>query len=282
MNTFLENMQTARLVAIKCLLAFFTIGSCEPFLRAEKLDVALWEKELKRYVNSQGQVDYSSWKKRTANLDRILSQLADAGPADNDADEKCLWINAYNVAAVRLALDHYPLESVQDIKGTFTEKRFQLQHTQVSLDDLENHLRSKGDPRIHAALVCATNGSPLLRREAYVPEKLDSQLDDQVRTWLASDRWNRYQPQLNRVEISSIFKWYEPDFEKDDQTVRLFLKQYAPRKYADFLSRLDYEIAYMPFNWSLNDQAGSSRFLLLSRLWSTVKSWIPFGGGKEP
>ena len=279
MKNSLANTRALQLAA-RCFVFLAIITTFKPLLQGQNIDLELWEKELKRYVNNQGLVDYANWKKRTANLDRIMSQFAEAHPPASDADEKCLWINAYNAAAIRLILDHYPLESIQDINGTFTEKRFQVQHTRVSLDDVENRLRSKGDPRIHAALVCAATGSPMLRREAYVSEKLDSQLDEQVRTWLATDRLNRYQPQLNRVEISSIFKWYEPDFEKNGRTVRLFLKQYAPGNYAELLSRPDYEIAYMPFNWSLNDQADSSRFLLLSKLWSTVKSWIPFGGKK--
>src|SRR2546428_5246082 len=273
MKNSLANTRALQLAA-RCFVFLAIITTFKPLLQGQNIDLELWEKELKRYVNNQGLVDYANWKKRTANLDRIMSQFAEAHPPASDADEKCLWINAYNAAAILLILEHYPLESIQDINGTFTEKRFQVQHTRVSLDDVENRLRSKGDPRIHAALVCAATGSPMLRREAYVSEKLDSQLDEQVRTWLATDRLNRYQPQLNRVEISSIFKWYEPDFEKNGRTVRLFLKQYAPGNYAELLSRPDYEIAYMPFNWSLNDQADSSRFLLLSKLWSTVKSWI--------
>jgi hypothetical protein len=246
------------------------------------VDFTFWDKDLKRYVNPQGLVDYSAWKKKTNNLDRFLSQIATADPSANETEEKCLLINGYNAAVLKLTLDHYPLETIQDIKGTFTEKRFQFRHTRVSLDDLENRLRGKGDPRIHAALVSAAVSSCLLRREAYVPTSLDAQLDDQVHIWLSNERWNHFQPEQGRAEVSAIFKWYEGDFERNGRTVRDFLRENAPRKYVDFLSHSDYEIAYMPFDWSLNDQSASTRFYLLSRLWSRVKNWIPFGMKTQP
>jgi hypothetical protein len=65
-----------------------------------------------------------------------------------------------------------------------------------SLDDIEHGLiRAPGafdDPRIHVGVVCASIGCPMLRPEAFTPEKLDAQLDDGMKRFLADSTRNRY------------------------------------------------------------------------------------------
>ena len=57
---------------------------------------------------------------------------------------------------------------------------------EVTLDGIEHRtLRPLGDPRIHGAIVCASLSCPPLRQEPYREERLDAQLDDNVRRWLA-------------------------------------------------------------------------------------------------
>ncbi len=58
----------------------------------------------------------------------------------------------------------------------------------ITLDTLEHEIIRKqfDEPRIHAALVCAAQGCPPLRPEAYKGTGLEEQLADQMRTFLNS------------------------------------------------------------------------------------------------
>ena len=49
-------------------------------------------------------------------------------------------------------------------------------------------------------------------------------------------------------KVSSIFKWYRDDFERDGPGLVPLLKRFAPAK-ADAASP---EIEFLPYDWSLN------------------------------
>jgi hypothetical protein len=55
------------------------------------------------------------------------------------------------------------------------------------------------------------------------------------------------------VEISTIFKWFKPDFDKAGSVPKI-LGRYAPPPVGEFTASAKYEIKYLPYNWGLNDQ----------------------------
>src|SRR5262249_19317484 len=130
--------------------------------------------------------------------------------------------------------------------------RHTLDTAPVSLDQIEGRLREMGDPRIHSALVCASRSCPPLRREAYAADRIDEQLDDNVRQWLASTALNDFDPQTGTARISAIFNWYGGDFNQTGG-VREFLARYAPAKQADFLKNATAKVEYATYAWGLND-----------------------------
>jgi hypothetical protein len=132
--------------------------------RAAPVDFAPEEGGLKDYITS---------------LTQVGNQLL---PPE---EKKALLVNAYNGFTIQWVLDTYPIESIWSTSAPFTEARHRLGGKMVSLNQIESQLRAMGDPRIHAALVCAARSCPPLRREAYVAERLGQQLDDNVRQWLA-------------------------------------------------------------------------------------------------
>jgi hypothetical protein len=98
-------------------------------------------------------------------------------------------INAYNAYTVELILTKYPkLESIRDLGSLVTKpwgiKNIPLLGTTMTLDNIEHDtLRAKGrfdDPRVHFAVNCASIGCPMLREEAFVPERLEAQLEEQA------------------------------------------------------------------------------------------------------
>jgi len=125
----------------------------------------------------------------------------------------------------------------------------------VSLDQIESQLRAMGDPRIHAALVCAARTCPPLRREAYVAECLGRQLDDNVRAWLADRSLNTFEPEQAQAEVSPIFKWYGKDFDSYPGGLEGFLRQYAPPDVKAALGERKFQIRFKNYDWGLNDQS---------------------------
>lgn len=103
------------------------------------------------------------------------------------------YINSYNILALKMVVDHWPLKSIKDIGSLFRPVWGKVAGTisgkLVSLDDIENDIiRPMGEPRIHLAIVCASVSCPDLRTEPYTAKKLDSQLDEQVRLFLNNNK----------------------------------------------------------------------------------------------
>lgn len=225
-----------------------------PALSSE-IDHGVWDQLLKRYVTVHSRVDYQRWKTDgTESLDRYLASLAQPWPSSlSPGEKKATLINAYNALMIRWILSHYPVASVWRTEKPFVTPRHTINGEKVSLDTIENRLRGLGDPRVHAVLVCAARSCPPLRREAYVAAGLDEQMDDNARAWLANKAWNEFQPERRRAGVSSIFKWFRQDFERNGQSVQEFLAKYAPTDQAAFLREGPVKLEYKTYHWGLND-----------------------------
>ena len=119
--------------------------------------------------------------------------------------------------------------------------------------------------RAHAILVCAARSCPPLQRFAYTGNKFEEQDDQAFRAWLARDDLNRFMPSENRVEISSIFKWFKQDFDKAGGVPKI-LGRYAPEPVQKFAGTGNYETKYISYNWGLNDQGPHGRNYSRARL----------------
>ena len=78
-----------------------------------------WDVLLQRHVKENGFVDYKGMQRDSVELNHYLTLLSAAQPnAQNwTRNEKmAFWINAYNAFTVKLIIDHYPVESIKDIK----------------------------------------------------------------------------------------------------------------------------------------------------------------------
>ena len=136
------------------------------------------------------------------------------------------------------------------------------------MDNIEhNTLRVDfNEPRIHVALVCAAISCPPLRNEPYRAEKLDAQLDDQVRKFLNRPHGFRIDQKEGRVYLSSIFKWFGKDWKQSysaedkftgnasERAVLNFVSNYLSPQDREYLAQGDYKISYLNYDWSLNQQ----------------------------
>ena len=201
-----------------------------------------WDSIVSTYVDANHRVAYERLKSEPR-LESYISALTAPFPPSGTPERKATLINAYNAIVVRWITVHYPVESVWRTKRPFREARHRVDGRLRSLDDIETELRGLGDPRSHAALVCAARSCPPLRREAYEPSKLDAQLDANVRQWLAN-------PALNSIDaagasVSAIFNWYATDF----GDLPVFLAKYG-------FGPIKGKIHFKEYHWGLNDQGG--------------------------
>lgn len=233
---------------------------------------AAWTAILSAHV-AKGRVDYAALKKEPAALAAYLKSLEAVKPAEFAAwkreQQLAFWINAYNAYTIRRMLESYPFggstkvnELGADKKGPWSERTIplaalapSLNVEKLSLDDLENRIirPTFKDARIHAAVNCAAVSCPPLRNEAYSAEKLDKQLDEQVRAWLADPALNQFDAESKQLRVSHIFEWYADDFIGAGDSIPGWIGRYSGKS-AKWISTPDVKLLYLDYDWSLNDK----------------------------
>ena len=239
---------------------------------------AAWDALLKQQVGlitngNASQVDYAGFKADRAALKPYLDALSAVSEADyrrwSSPQQLAFLINAYNAYTVELILIRYPdLKSIKDLGSVFQspwkKPFFTLLGKERSLDDVEHGLiRAPGvfnEPRIHVAVNCASIGCPMLRDEAFTADKLDAQLEDSMRRFLADRSRNRFDAASNTLSVSKIFDWYKGDFEQGYQGFTSLDATFA--RYADALGDTPQardairngglNIRYLDYDWALN------------------------------
>lgn len=221
---------------------------------------AIFDGVLKQYVKN-ARVDYAALKAHPQDLNRYLDQVAAVSKAEfkkwSEPQQIAFLINAYNAYTLRLIIDHYPLKSIKDIgsfiSGPWDQPVVKLFGETINLNTVEHKILrvDYAEPRLHFVLVCAAKGCPPLRGEAYVGTRLEEQLVDQAKQFLAESAKNRIVATERTVYLSPIFKWYGGDFEKKSGSVLAALKPYWPGKAP---ATDGFKIRYTDYDWSLNEQ----------------------------
>jgi Protein of unknown function, DUF547 len=246
------------------------------FAQAQGFDhgYAAWDGLVKKHVkwlpdNKQSRVDYAAFAKDRAELKKVLDALSAVPKAEFDAwpkDQRMAFlINAYNAFTVEVILTKYPdLKSIKELgsfnRGPWKNEFFTLLGEKHHLDWIEHEqLRPLyGDPRVHAAVNCASIGCPALRNEAFTAAKLDAQLEDGMMRFLGDRTRNRVAD--GKLQVNAIFKWFKEDFEKGQKGFSKVEDVFA--KYATQLSDKPEEqaavkakslpISHLDYDWSLN------------------------------
>jgi hypothetical protein len=163
------------------------------------------------------------------------------------------WINAYNVFTLKAIADRYPVRSIRQIRGVWTDLRFRGASREVTLDDIEHRILRPEfkDARVHFAINCASVSCPPLREEPYVAARLDAQLDEAARRYLASPLG--LQMRGRTLHVSSIFKWYGDDFMPSG--IPGTIATYGPPAAQQIARSPDVRLRFLRYDWSLNDTA---------------------------
>ena len=233
-----------------------------------------WDALVKKHVRwlpdgRQSRVDYAGFQVDRGALKQVLGTLSAMPKAEFDGWTKpqrmAFLINAYNAFTVELILTKYPdLKSIKDlgsfIQSPWKKKFFRLLGEERHLDWIEHEqLRPLyAEPRVHAAVNCASIGCPALRDEAFTATKLEAQLADGMLRFMADRTRNRARG--DRLEVSSIFKWFREDFEQGHQgfaKLEDVFARYAVQLTDDVAEQAQLRagtvpITHLDYDWSLN------------------------------
>jgi len=224
-----------------------------------------WTGVLDRVVDDKGFVDYARLAGDSAALARYLQEIAETGPKTapklfpRQEDQLAFYINAYNALVFHGVLDLGPkIDSVWGVSGTgygfFVGKKHKTDGMKISLRKLENKIIRAGfeDPRIHAALNCASRGCPRLP-----PRTLDAELDAAMAEFVGDERHCKLDVVSKTVELSKIFDWFRSDFDAFEAShgaaggLIAYINRYRA---AEARIPEDFAIKFLPYDKSLNSQ----------------------------
>ena len=232
----------------------------------------LWTEVLQEYVNGQGLVDYEGLAKDRAVFDRYLAKVRTVSPKShpklfpNRDHELAYYINAYNAHVFNGVLDRGPEDdTVWTPFGSgysfFSGMDITVGGEETNLKKLEDDVvrAEYEDPRIHAALNCASIGCPQLPRTAFTGPKLDEQLDREIRKFISEERNVEVNASKKEVRLSQIFEWFEGDFlayEKAqgnaNPSILDYINRYRPegKKIPE-----SYKVSYIDYDKGINAQS---------------------------
>ncbi len=246
---------------------------------------------LKARVDDEGMVNYRELKASRRRLDLFVGLLGDLDKEVyeewTDEQKIAFWINAYNALTLRVIIDHYPIKkggllaglrfpknSIRQIPGVWDQIKFTVMGEKMTLEEIEHETLRKDfdEPRIHMALVCAAMGCPPLLNEPYVAVRLEEQFTGRAEKFFSNPKKFRIDRRRREVHLSPIFKWFGEDFEKTygtdvgfrghDKTERAvlsFIARYLDEDDARYLRTAEYDIEWLDYDWSLNEQPAKGR-----------------------
>jgi hypothetical protein len=239
---------------------------------------AAYASVLRRFVNG-ARVDYARLTSGRAALDAAASDFDGPGAAGvaswSRPEQMAFWINAYNVFTLRAIVDHYPIRvrwlsfgprnSIRQIDGVWTRLKWRAAGREVTLDQIEHEILRPAfkDPRVHFAINCASISCPPLAATPYAAARLDAQLDEAARRYLASP--HGLQISGDRLRVSSIFKWYGDDFVERyaaagppsgtprDRAILGVVGRFGPQAAAERAMTGRARLQFLDYDWTLND-----------------------------
>jgi len=224
-------------------------------------------------------VDYPVLMQHRDRLDRYVDALGRTDMSTLESastdDQLAFWLNAYNACMLQLVAEHYPIErgsvgltqrvrnmaasrpdnSVWWIRDVFDGEFCTVAGEERSLDEIEHEIIRPvfQEPRIHFAVNCAAYDCPELREEAYVGDRLDEQLDDQVRRLMETPRHFRIEDgNPPTLRVNRVLDWFSEDF-GGEEGIPNFFAPYLSEAERDIVLRDDIQIDYFHYDWTLND-----------------------------
>ena len=236
---------------------------------------------LETYVRD-GFVYYRALKSDRRRLDEYVRQIAVAEVDKWTKNEQmAFWLNAYNALVLRTVIDNYPAprrstdypqRSIRQTPGAFERLPHRVAGRTVTLDQLEQTILSKfGDPRLYFALGRGAVGGGRLRSEPFVAGTIEKQLAEVASECVTRAECIQVDAVTNKLMASAIFSWHEKEFvaayadkaaplyasrSPIERAILAFVAPTLLQTERDFLEKNTFQLAYRPFDWSLNDLTG--------------------------
>lgn len=261
--------RSIRFGAVVLSLALF---STLPAGAASKFSYDDWNKVLGKFVNAKGYVNYQALSKDRAELDRFIASIEKTSPRSNPDlfptknDKLAYYLNAYNAQVFKGVLARGPEQDsvwkggLISGKAFFNDMKITIGGKQTSLKALEDDVIRDGfkDPRVHAALNCASKGCPRLPQTPFDPAKLDAQLDAGMTEFVAELRNVTISSPNETVTLSKIFDWFEGDFlayEKRNGNADPEIVDYVNRyRAANAKVPREFSVKYFDYDKAVNKQ----------------------------
>ncbi|MEM9294015.1 MAG: DUF547 domain-containing protein [Acidobacteriota bacterium] len=231
----------------------------------------LWQQVLDRFVDEKGFVDYAGLAADRDDLDRYLESIRTQGPKNTPKlfpsrdHELAFYMNAYNALVFDGVLGLGPdVKTVWGWTGSgfsfFVMHSITVDGERTNLKKLEDDIiRARyQDPRIHAAINCASISCPRLPQEAFLAETLDAQLEAAMLEFVSAKPSFERLPEARTVLVSKIFDWFRGDFLDyensqgvSNPSLQGYLNRYLPE---DEQIPADWEIKVAKYDKGLNRQ----------------------------
>jgi hypothetical protein len=267
--------------AIAALLALLILPPATVQENSEAARRKAFDAILDTYVRD-GFVYYRALKADRRRLDAYLAQVATAS-IDSEPREAqmAFWLNAYDAVVLETVTEHYPIasrsaeypqHSIRQIPGAFERTTHRVAGRALTLDQIEQTvLASYHDPRLYFAIGRGAVGGGRLRSEAFAPEHLEAQLAEVAAECASRPQCVQVDREQNKLMANAIFSWREKDFvaayasavrdpfQERSEIERAVLGFVWPRMLTtekEFLTENRWQMAFKPFDWTLNDLTG--------------------------
>lgn len=236
----------------KVLFATLILAAASAFA---EVDHGLYDGVLKAHTKD-GQVNYPAIG-ADKSFATYLEQLAAAPVPSAKNDKLVFYMNAYNALAMKGILDGKSPSNFIGRQLFFKFAKFNLADGETNLHNIEHEiLRKLDEPRIHFAIVCASESCPKIRSDAFTAARLEEQLDDNTRRFVNDPTRNRFDKKEKIAYLSQIFKWFAEDFEKSAGSAQKFIAKYvSDPDVAKELAADGYKVKYLDYSWNLNGTA---------------------------
>ena len=220
----------------------------------------LLDKHLKSHTSGINRVDYASLKANDVeSLSEYLDDLQDIDPRDyNKKQQFAYWVNLYNAATVALIIENFPVESITKIKdgllsfGPWDREWIEVGEDTLSLNDIEHRILRPiwQDSRIHYAVNCASLSCPNLGMQAFTTENTEQLLEKLASEYINHPRGVTFEK--GKLKVSSIYHWYEEDFNDKQSNLISHLSRYAKPALKAKLDALTNDSFKHDYDWRLN------------------------------
>jgi len=230
----------------------------------DKFDHDDWTQLLQKHVDEKGRVDYRTWKASSPDREALRGYLDRLSAVDPKLPTRlesklAFWINAYNALTIEGILRTDKLMPIRDHTtqrigyDIWDDLRLHVGAKAYSLNQIEHEvLRKLDEPRIHFAIVCASESCPPLRNTAYAADEIETQLSSSAKTFFSSPR--NFELDGEQLRLSPLLDWFSEDFGATENEMLQRITPWLPEASQERLRARRWSVKMSEYDWSLNEQ----------------------------